>query len=37
LDAAGKALFRDQLPELLRALADETRVASITASNAIEA
>jgi Fic family protein len=31
-----EALFRDQLPELLRALADETRVASITASNAIE-
>lgn len=29
-------LFRDQLPELLRALADETRVASITASSAIE-
>lgn len=29
-------LFRDQLPELLRALANETRVASITASNAIE-
>jgi len=29
-------MFRDQLPELLRALADETRVASITASNAIE-
>lgn len=29
-------LYRDQLPELLRALANETRVASITASNAIE-
>jgi len=29
-------MFRDQLPELLRALAEETRVASITASNAIE-
>src|SRR3990172_258569 len=28
--------FRDQLPELLSALAEETRVASITASNAIE-
>ena len=31
-----EALFLDQLPELLRALADETRVASITASSAIE-
>ena len=31
-----EAFFRDQLPELLRALADETRVASITASSAIE-
>jgi Fic family protein len=31
-----EALYRDQLPELLRALADETRVASITASSAIE-
>lgn len=29
-------LYRDQLPELLRSLADETRVASIRASNAIE-
>lgn len=29
-------LSRDQLPELLTALAEETRVASITASNAIE-
>jgi len=29
-------LFRDQLPELLRALADDARVASIRASNAIE-
>lgn len=29
-------LYRDQLPELLRALAQETRVASITASSAIE-
>lgn len=29
-------LYRDQLPELLRALANETRVASITASSAIE-
>jgi len=29
-------MFRDQLPELLRTLAEETRVASITASNAIE-
>ena len=29
-------LFRDQLPELLRALADNARVASIRASNAIE-
>jgi len=29
-------LYRDQLPELLRSLAEETRVASITASNAIE-
>src|SRR3990170_2228638 len=28
-------LYRDQLPELLRALADETRVASIPASSAI--
>jgi Fic family protein len=31
-----EALFRAQLPELLGALADETRVASITASSAIE-
>ncbi len=31
-----EALHRDQLPELLRTLADETRVASITASGAIE-
>ena len=31
-----EALYRDQLPELLRTLADETRVASITASSAIE-
>lgn len=29
-------LFRDQLPELLRTLADSARVASIRASNAIE-
>jgi Fic family protein len=29
-------LYRDQLPELLQALATETRVASITASSAIE-
>ena len=29
-------LFRDQLPELLRTLADNARVASIRASNAIE-
>lgn len=29
-------LFRDQLPELLRSLADNARVASIRASNAIE-
>lgn len=31
-----EAMYRDQLPELLRALADETRVTSITASGAIE-
>ena len=31
-----EALFRDQLPELLRSLAQETRIASITASSAIE-
>jgi Fic family protein len=31
-----EATYRDQLPELLRALAEETRVASITASSAIE-
>lgn len=31
-----EAMYRDQLPELLRALAEETRVASITASSAIE-
>ncbi len=31
-----EALFRDQLPELLRSLAEETRVASVTASSAIE-
>ncbi len=29
-------LYRDQLPELLKSLAEQTRVASITASNAIE-
>lgn len=29
-------LYRDQLPELLRSLAEQTRVASIRASNAIE-
>jgi len=29
-------LYRDQLPELLRSLAEQTRVASIQASNAIE-
>lgn len=29
-------MYSDQLPELLRTLAEETRVASITASNAIE-
>src|SRR5580700_9886786 len=29
-------LFADQLPELLRALSEDARVASITASNAIE-
>ena len=29
-------LYRDQLPQLLQALAEETRVASITASSAIE-
>jgi hypothetical protein len=29
-------LFADQLPELLRALSESARVASITASNAIE-
>src|SRR3989304_3758521 len=28
--------YRDQLPELLRVLAEETRIASITASSAIE-
>jgi Fic family protein len=31
-----EALYRDQLPEVLRVLADETRVASITASSALE-
>ncbi len=31
-----EALYQGQRPELLRALADETRVASITASSAIE-
>lgn len=31
-----EGMFQDQLPELLRVLAEETRVASITASNAIE-
>jgi Fic family protein len=31
-----EALYRDQLPELLRILADETRVSSITASSAFE-
>lgn len=31
-----EALFEDQLPELLRALSEDARVASITASNAIE-
>ena len=31
-----EAVYRDQLPELLRVLAEETRVASITASSAIE-
>lgn len=31
-----EALYRDQLPELLRALANATRIASITASSAIE-
>ena len=31
-----EGLYRDQLPELLRALSNETRIASITASNAIE-
>ncbi len=31
-----EGMYRDQLPELLRALSDETRIASITASNAIE-
>lgn len=31
-----EGLFRDQLPELLHALAEETRVASITSSSAIE-
>jgi Fic family protein len=31
-----EGLYRDQLPELLSALATETRVASITASSAIE-
>ena len=29
-------LFRDQLPELLRSLAEHARIASIRASNAIE-
>ena len=31
-----EALYRDQLPELLVGLAEQTRVASVTASNAIE-
>lgn len=31
-----EGMFQDQVPELLRALAEETRIASITASNAIE-
>ena len=31
-----EALYRDQIPELLRALATEIRIASITASSAIE-
>ncbi len=31
-----EALYRDQLPALLSALAEQTRVASVTASNAIE-
>jgi hypothetical protein len=31
-----EALFRDQLPELLLSLPQETRVASLTASSAIE-
>lgn len=31
-----EAMYRDQLPQLLEALATETRVASITASSAIE-
>lgn len=31
-----EALYRDQLPELLRVLSEQTKVASITASNAIE-
>ncbi|MGH2444890.1 MAG: Fic family protein [Candidatus Limnocylindria bacterium] len=31
-----EGLFRDQLPELLGALAEETRIASITSSSAIE-
>lgn len=31
-----EALYHDQLPALLRALAEQTKVASITASNAIE-
>lgn len=31
-----ESMYRDQLPELLRGLAEETRVASITASSAIE-
>ena len=31
-----EALFADQLPELLRSLSENARIASITASNAIE-
>jgi Fic family protein len=34
--AGREELYRDQLPELLQSLAEQTRVASITASNAIE-
>ncbi len=31
-----EATYRDQVPELLRSLAETTRIASITASSAIE-